>query len=271
MRDLDDIRSLWVVGASSGIGRALVRQFDAPGRTIFVSARDGVALEELREELAARVVVLPLDIVDSEAVKKAAAVIDEHTAGLDLVVINAGTCEYIDANDIDTDLIERVMRTNFLAATQIVRCVLPLLRVSRRMRRDFSPMLVLVASSVTFQALPRAGAYGASKAALRYFAESLKIDLQHEAIDVRVVSPGFVKTPLTDRNDFSMPFLISADQAARRIMKGLTSSRFDIHFPRRFTWLLKLFACLPDSLRFNLLGKMSRHPSQIKKSAHRTE
>jgi NAD(P)-dependent dehydrogenase (short-subunit alcohol dehydrogenase family) len=194
-------------------------------------------------------------------VAAAAKEIRTYTESLDQVIINAGTCEYIDSEEIDVGVVKEVMDTNFFGALTVVNASLPLLRAKNELSSHLQkqPQLVFMSSSVTYQALPRAGAYGASKAALRYFAECLRLDLQHEGIDVRVVSPGFVKTPLTDKNDFPMPFRISAEQAAQRIEQGLNGKQFDISFPRRFTRLLKLISFLPDGLRFKLLGKSSRH------------
>jgi len=259
VNSMKDIRSIWIIGASTGIGRALAENLAREDRGLFLSARHEPPLDRLAAQLPGRAEALPLDIIDAQSVATAAEFIGGRCAGLDMVIINAGTCEYIDASDIDPAVIRRVMETNFHGAVHAVHAALPLLRYARQLRQSVRPMLVLVSSSVTYLAMPRAGAYGASKAALRYLAESLKLDLQHEGIDVRIVSPGFVKTPLTDRNDFPMPFLMDADTAARRIVRGLAGSRFDIHFPRRFTWLLKLLALLPAPLRHRLLGRLSRH------------
>jgi NAD(P)-dependent dehydrogenase (short-subunit alcohol dehydrogenase family) len=256
---LMEARDIWLIGASSGIGLALAEELAGEDRVLYLSARHRAALDELANRLPGRAVSLPLDVTDEESLGGAAKIIGERRTGLDMVIINAGTCEYIDADEIDLAATRRVMDTNFWGALYAVNAALPLLRTARRMRPSTRPRLVFVSSSVTYLALPRAGAYGASKAALRYFAESLRLDLQHEGIDVRIVSPGFVKTPLTDRNDFPMPFLVDAGRAARCIVRGLAGDRFDIHFPRRFTWMLKLVALLPDFLRHRLLGRLSRH------------
>ena len=155
------------------------------------------------------------------------------------------------------------MDTNFNGAINVINAALPLLRAGLVIDGKRAPQLAVMSSSVTYQALPRAGAYGASKAALRYFVESLKLDLQHEGIDIRLISPGFVKTPLTDKNDFDMPFIIEVDDAANRIVSGLASKKFDIHFPSRFTRVLKAISLLPDTLRFKLVGKASRHDTGL--------
>ena len=186
-----------------------------------------------------------------------------------MVIVNAGTCEYIDSKEMDLDSIQRVMNTNFNAAVSTIEASLPLLRESARQGKR--PKLVVMSSSVTYQALPRAHAYGASKAALRYFTECLKIDLQREGIDVHLISPGFVKTPLTDVNDFPMPMIMESDEAASRIIKGLDKNLFDIHFPKRFTYPLKLISLLPDRLRFSLLDKLARTSPSLPASKHHSE
>lgn len=263
MKRLDNMKSIWIVGASTGIGLALAKSLAAENRTLFISARNLAQLQAAAVDMQGIVVPLPLDVTNSTAVSAAGKQILEQGDGLDMVIINAGTCEYIDSREIEIEVINRVMETNFQGALHVMDAALPLLRRARDLQpargTKLQPQLVVVSSSATYQALPRAGAYGASKAALRYFTECLKLDLQHEGIDVRVVSPGFVKTPLTDKNDFPMPFIVSQEQAASFILKGLNAKRFDIHFPSRFTLALKWVALLPDALRFKWVGKMSRH------------
>ncbi|MCG8613361.1 MAG: SDR family NAD(P)-dependent oxidoreductase [Pseudomonadales bacterium] len=252
---------VWIVGASSGIGEALVREWLQHDVKLIISARRASCLEQLAELEPEKVIALPLDITEGKSVIDAATEIG-RSGGVDRIVINAGTCEYLDAEDIDLKMVRRVMETNFFGAVSVVKAGLPLLRQAASAGNKHRPELVFVSSSVTYQALPRAGAYGASKAALRYFAEALYCDLQHEGISVRVVSPGFVRTPLTDLNDFPMPFLIEPDEAARRIVSGLSGKRFDIHFPGRFTWWLKAIAMLPGRIRWRVAGRLSRHREQ---------
>lgn len=252
------VMNIWVIGASSGIGLEVAKQYAVQGHQVWMSARN----ETLLAGVAAGhkgLLPLPVDITDVQALKSAVSLIKYKSHSLDKVIINAGTCEYIDSYEVEKDKIRRVMETNFFGALNVVNAVLPLLRQTKAINPVFNPQLVFVSSSVTYQALPRAGAYGASKAALRYFAETLQADIVHEGIDVRVISPGFVKTPLTDKNDFPMPFLLTADDAAQRMIKGLEGKKFDIHFPKRFTFGLKLLSILPDWIRLPLVAKASRH------------
>lgn len=259
--------NIWVVGASSGIGLEVAKQYAANGHRVWISARNEEQLTTIALENKG-LLPLPVDITDDNALALAVSQIEQSGQPLDKVIINAGTCEYIDSYEIERDKIRRVMETNFFGAINVVNAVLPLLRLSKKQQPSMEPQLVFVSSSVTYQALPRAGAYGASKAAVRYFAETLRADVVHEGIDVRIVSPGFVKTPLTDQNDFPMPFLLSVENAASRILKGLGGKQFDIHFPKRFTYSLKFMSLLPDCIRLPLVAKASRHDaSQLNSSS----
>lgn len=259
--------NIWIVGASTGIGRSLALHFAQNQLTggLVLSARSADKLASLKieiEKFGTRCIVLPMDISDPESLAQAEAQLSSEVEDLSSVIINAGTCEYMDSNDIDPAMARRVFETNYFGALAVSKMALPLLRSSRD--KGYSSSMVFVSSSVTYQALPRAHAYGASKAALRYFAECLKIDLQHENINVQVVSPGFVDTPLTEKNDFDMPFIVSSEEAARIIAKGIDKGTFDIAFPRMFIWALKAVSKLPSKLRFAVLGKMSRHdPSTV--------
>jgi len=256
---LNDIERIWVIGASTGIGKALVTALAKFDKSIIASARSRDKLDALCGLTPSKCQPHTLDITDDSACQAAVKKLQSTYPSIDMVVVNAGTCEYIDSDEIDMNSIKRVMDTNFTAAVSTINAALPLLRESAKQGKR--PKLVVMSSSVTYQALPRAHVYGASKAALRYFSECLKIDLQQEGIDVHLVSPGFVKTPLTDLNDFPMPLLMEPEEAASRIISGLERGIFDIHFPQRFTRTLKLISLLPDRLRFSLLAKLSRNAS----------
>ncbi|ASP38670.1 short-chain dehydrogenase [Bacterioplanes sanyensis] len=245
-------QTIWLTGASSGIGEALAKALQPLCKHLYVSARSEDKLADLANAHS-NVTALAVDVTDPESVRNAAEFIQNH-GGLDTVIANAGTCEYVDVDDFDTRLIERVMQTNFIGLAHCVEAALPLLKNSQ------AGYLVAVSSSSTWLAMPRAQAYGASKAAVNYFMESMAADLKHIGIDVSVVLPGFVKTPLTDLNDFPMPMMITAEDAAERIISGLEKRRFAIHFPQRFTLILKLLGLLPAPLRLKLSSRMSRLP-----------
>ncbi|MCG3778220.1 MAG: putative oxidoreductase [Nitrospira sp.] len=236
-------RLVWVTGASLGIGRAVVVELVRRGARVIASARNELALNELARECGGdRVVVLPLDVTNRQATLQAAHTIRQQFGYLDIAFLNAGICEYVDVATFDSSIFERTMQTNFLSVVYGVEAMLPLLRAGRH------PQLVGMSSTVAYRGLPRAEAYGASKAAIKHLLESLDLDLLKDGISVSVVCPGFVKTPLTDRNDFPMPFRIEAHEAARRIVDGIEARNPEIHFPKRFSLLLKLLSLLPHCL-----------------------
>lgn len=255
---LDGKQRIWLTGATSGIGRALALRLLADGHRVALSARSESALAELAEGHG-NALLLPLDVSDRDAVARAGERLAEAFGGLDLALLNAGTCEYLEARSFDVDLVERVFAPNFHGAIYCIDAALPLLRRARA--EGGRPLLAATSSAAAYLPLPRAEAYGASKAALSHLLESLRLDLHGEGIDVSLIHPGFVKTPLTDRNDFAMPLRIEADQAAEAILKGIARRRLDIHFPRRFTLLVKLMGILPPALRYRLGLRLVRQPS----------
>ena len=247
-------RHVWVTGASTGIGRAVTIELARRGARVVASARNESALDTLVRECGDRVQALPLDVTDRQANRWAAEEISRRMGGLDIVFLNAGTCEYVDVASFDSALFERTIRSNFLSMVYGIEAALPLLRQSP------APQLVGMSSTVAYRGLPRSEAYGASKAAIKNLFESLQIDLAREAFRVSVVCPGFVRTPLTDRNDLPMPFRIEADEAARRIVDGIEAGKPEIHFPRRFSLLFKLMTLLPDRLYIPLCARMVKRP-----------
>lgn len=237
-----DGKRVWVTGASSGIGKALSTALVDAGARVVLSARNRETLDQQAEQLGRKqAFAVPLDVTSREANRKAVEQIRWLLGGIDLVILNAGNCEYVDVQRFDAALFERQVQVNFLGMVYGIEAALPLLRESE------TPYLVGVSSMSAYSGLSRAEAYGATKAAIRNLLQSLRVDLRAENIDVSVVCPGFVETPLTDRNDFPMPFKVSAAQAAEAIIKGIARRRTEIHFPRHFGWLVKLYAALPGS------------------------
>lgn len=246
---------IWLTGATSGIGEALSRKLIAQGHHVVLSARNVEALEALCEGHP-HASYLALDISDRQAVLDAGETIRERLGALDLALFNAGTCEYLNAQQFDMDLVERVFKPNLFGTLYGVEAALPLLRAARQ--EGLPARLAATSSASAYLPLPRAEAYGASKAAVSYFLESLRLDLDQEGIDVSVIHPGFVKTPLTERNDFPMPMQVTAEQAADAIIAGLMKGRLDIHFPRRFTYLVKFLGILPPAVRRQIGLRMTR-------------
>ena len=249
---MSDVRRIWLTGASSGIGEALAIELLEAGHRLALSARRVAPLEALAKRYPQQVLVLPGDLGEAAQVRAIGAAIAEQWGALDSVILNAGTCEYLEVKAFDASLIERVLRANLLSVSYCIEAALPLLRLGNR------PHLVGTASSVTFLALPRAEAYGASKAGLRYLFESLRIDLAAEGIDVSLISPGFVDTPLTAQNDFAMPMRWSVTKAARHIAQRLDKRPYEIAFPGPFIAALILLAHLPKRLQLALGKRLAR-------------
>lgn len=227
-----------ITGATSGIGFQLALDYRRAGWQVWGCGRDGERLLALGRH---GITPLQFDGRDASAVSEAAADLPR----VDLVILNAGNCEYMDvAEGFDGALFARVIETNLVATGHALAAFLPLLGAGGR--------LAIVSSSVSWLPLPRAEAYGASKAALDYLADTLRLDLAGKGIGVTLIRPGFVQTPLTAKNDFPMPCLVTEEEASRAIMAGLTAGRHQIHFPRRFIWLLRLLGALPTGLWLRL-------------------
>jgi len=249
---------IWVTGASSGIGEALTRSLVRGGHHLVITGRRAEALEELCELAPERVKSAVADTTSKEELAAIASTL-EADGPLDMAILNAGTCEYLEIDRYSSDVIESNIVTNVLGTARSLDIALPALRRTRAMGRPAT--LVIVSSSAWWFPFGRAEGYGASKAALSYFAHSLRADLAAEGIDVVVVSPGFVKTPLTDRNDFPMPFRVSAEDAAERIVSGLAKGHNEIAFPKRFTWMLRILGSLPGGLVDRMAASMARKSS----------
>ncbi|MHC8400815.1 SDR family NAD(P)-dependent oxidoreductase [Pseudomonas sp. MDT1-17] len=247
------MKRIWLTGASSGIGAALAEILLTQGHFLAITARNVQALEKLHAEYPQQVLLLPGDLTDPREVRAMGERIEQLWGHLDQVILNAGTCEYLDVGTFEANMIERVMRANLFSAAYCVEAALPLLRKAQR------PHLVAVCSSVTYLPLPRAEAYGASKAAMRYLFQSLRIDLAHEGVDITLVSPGFVDTPLTQQNDFPMPMRWPVNKAADYIATRLERRPLEISFPGPFIAALRVLAILPQRLQL-MLGKLMARP-----------
>lgn len=245
-------KNILITGASSGIGRALALELARRGNLVVVAARTSASLDMLADAVPGRIVPLVWDVSDVAQSRLMSSHLFELVDRLDVVILNAGTCEYIDDGQLDFALIERVMAVNFIGMVNSLMATLPLLRCSKG-----RPYVVGVSSMSTYVPFSRAEAYGASKAALRYFLESLRVDLSRENFDISIVSPGFVKTALTERNNFPMPFIIDVDLAVRRFISGMERRRLHIAFPRRLDWSLRLLRLLPEALMFKVLKKLA--------------
>jgi NAD(P)-dependent dehydrogenase (short-subunit alcohol dehydrogenase family) len=240
-------RRVWIIGASSGIGRATAHALHAAGALVGVSARHTEALEAfVREHPGAK--ALPLDVTDAAQVQQATRSWLAQAGALDLVLYCAGHYRAMVASAFDLDDALRHQQVNVVGALHVLDAVLPVLRAQAA--QGAPAHLGLVASVAGYRGLPQSLAYGPTKAALINLAEALYLDLAPEGVGVSVINPGFVETPLTAQNDFQMPALIDAETAAREILAGWRDGRFEIHFPKRFTRVLKVLRPLPDAWYF---------------------
>jgi NAD(P)-dependent dehydrogenase (short-subunit alcohol dehydrogenase family) len=243
----------WITGASSGIGRETAKRLAAAGWMVVATARGADALASLAAEgPAGRIVAMPGDITDAPGMAAIVARIEAEVGPLALVILNAGTYQPLDGKNLDAELIRRTFHVN---VDGTVNALVP---AAAAMKPRGKGQIAIVASVAGYGGLPKSAAYGATKAALINMAASLKFDFDRLGILMQVINPGFVETPLTDQNEFEMPFLMKVDAAADRILSGLATTRFEIVFPRRFALILKFLNILPYRLYFPLVGRMTK-------------
>jgi short-subunit dehydrogenase len=239
-------KRVWIIGASSGIGAALARQMRQKGARLAISARSQADLREIAEE---GTLVMPLDVTHADAVKWVWDELLIQWGGVDMVVYCAGVYTPMRSWRLDLSVVKQSIETNLQGAYNLLDAILP------NYLKQAAGSICILASVAGYTGLPKALAYGPSKAALINLAQILYTDLSAKGVGVYLVNSGFVDTRLTEKNDFKMPALVSAEQAAAEIFKGIGQGRFEIHFPKRFTFWMKLLSRLPDRFRFLLLKK----------------
>ena len=245
-------KRIWLVGASTGIGEALAVRLAEAGAQLILGARSAERIADLAIRLPASASgkqhhAVPVDVTSLQSVKAAWDTLAASGESIDMIIYNAGAYDPMSAQQFDLAKAEAMVDVNFSGALRVLSCVLP-----DFVARNEGP-IVLVASVAAYSGLPNAIGYGASKAALLHLAENLRVDLARSRIKVQAVSPGFVKTRLTAKNSFPMPFIITPEAAADHIMRGLAGNSFEIHFPKRFTYILKFLKLLPYSIYFRLI------------------
>lgn len=240
-------KRVWLLGASTGIGAALARELAGRGARLALSAR---RVEKLQALALGYALLLRCDVTETSSLAAAREQLLAAWGGVDLVVYLAGDYVPMGADTFDLSVAERVVEVNFNGAMRLAATVLP----------DLLPGggIAFVASVAGYRGLPKALCYGPGKAALIHFAEVLHLDLAPKGIGVWVINPGFVATPLTAHNDFAMPALQTPEQAARATADGFATGNFEIHFPKRFTRLMKFLAHLPYGWYFPLIRRLTR-------------
>lgn len=242
-------KRVWLVGASSGIGRALASQLHSLGTKVIVSARSQTALQTFVQEHPGSV-AMELDVTDNQAVQRTAHAILAD-GPLDLVCYCAGYYRAMRATSLDLQDMLHHHEVNTLGALRVLEAIIPDM-VDRQQGH-----ISLISSVAGFRGLPLSLAYGPTKAALINLAEALYLDLQPHGVGVSLINPGFVDTALTRSNDFHMPALITPEQAASAILQGWRQGEFEIHFPKRFTRMLKLMRLLPYRLYFATIRRIT--------------
>ncbi len=238
--------TVWITGASSGIGYELARLLADKAVHVAVSARSQEPLERLGGETQA-VHPFPLDVTNPAAVGVAVSEIEERCGAIDLAVLNAGTWSLMSVEEFDLDAVRRGVEVNLMGVMNALDALLP------RMLARGKGHIAIVASVAGYRGLPRSLAYGPTKAALINLAETLKTELGPRGIRVSLINPGFVDTPMTQDNPFPMPGLITARDATERIVAGLEGTSFEISFPFGFSRVMKLLRVLPDWLYFRVI------------------
>ena len=246
-------KTIWITGGSTGIGKALAIKFASKDWNVAISARRENLLNEISDENE-NIHGFPLDVTDKLKCKEVFQQIKDKFQEIDVCFFSTGTWNPKKEKDIDVEQIEEVFKVNFFGTLNSIKAV------EEYFKNKKNGIITIVSSIAGYRGLPNSTGYGPSKSALNNLAESLYFDFKRSNVRVCLVSPGFIKTPMTDKNDFKMPFLKTTEYAAERIYDGLINkSVFEIHFPKSLTLILKILSFLPSKIYFGLIGKMTKY------------
>ena len=246
-------KTIWITGGSTGIGKALAIKFSRKGWNVAVSARRVELLNELCNQHE-NIKAFPLDVTDKQSCIEVFNKIKNKFNDIDICFFSTGTWNPIKEKDIDVEQMEEVFKVNFFGTVNTIKAV------EQHFKHRKNGVITIVSSIAGYRGLPNSTGYGPSKSALNNLAESLYFDFKRSNVRVCLVSPGFIKTPMTDKNDFKMPFLKTSEYAADQIYEGLVNKNsFEIHFPKALTITLKILRFLPSRLYFNLVGRLTKY------------
>ena len=246
-------KTIWITGGSTGIGKALAIKFASKGWNVAISARRENLLKEISDNNE-NIYGFPLDVTDKSKCKEVFEQIKNKFSGVDICFFSTGTWNPKKEKDIDVEQMEDVFKVNFFGTVNSIKAV------EQYFRDKKNGIITIVSSIAGYRGLPNSTGYGPSKSALNNLAESLYFDFKRYNVRVCLVSPGFIKTPMTDKNDFKMPFLKTPEYAADQIYEGLVNKNiFEIHFPKSLTITLKLLSFLPSKIYFGLVGKLTKY------------
>lgn len=250
-------KNIAITGASSGLGAALARHYAAPGVTLHLQGRDAARLSQVAsmcQEREATVYQQVVDVTDAAAMQEWLVNAD-NTSPLDLVIANAGISAGTGGTGESTEQVRAIFATNIDGVINTVQPLIPAMMARKRGH------IAIMSSLAGIRALPSSPAYSASKACVRYYGESLRGWLCHHGVDVSVICPGYIKTPMTDVNDFPMPFIMKVDDAAKRIAHGLAKNKARIAFPRKLYWPLWWISCLSPVITDPVFSRLPAKPS----------
>ena len=242
-------KTIWITGASSGIGKALAIKFAQEGWKVAISARRENLLKEISKSQN-NIDYFPLDVTNIEKCKTVFNEVKKKLGDVNISVFCTGIHDPKSEKKLNLEKVRKIMEVNFFGTVNSINAVYDYYKDKK------SGQISIVSSVAGYRGLPAAGAYCASKSALSSFAESLYFDFKRDNVRISLVSPGFIKTPMTDQNDFPMPMIKSPEFAAEQMFKGLTRSKsFEIHFPKTFTSLMKVLKVIPNGLYFKIVEK----------------
>ena len=246
---MEEKKVIWITGASSGIGKAVAIKFAENGWIVAASARRENLLNELKE-INENIYPFPLDVTDIDKCKLVATNIINQFRNIDICLFGTGMHDPKSEKKFNLEKVREIMEVNYFGTMNSINSIYDYFSEKK------NGQISIISSVAGYRGLPAAGAYCASKAALTSFAESLNFDMQMKNVRVSLVSPGFIKTPMTDQNDFPMPMIKSPEFAAEQIYTGLVKKKgFEIHFPKPFTFIMKLLSILPNSIYFKIVEK----------------
>ena len=246
---MEDKKVIWITGASSGIGRALAIKFANEGWVVAASARRENLLQEL-EKINENIHSFPLDVTNIDQCKNVFENIIEKFKNIEISVFGTGMHDPKSEKEFNLEKIRKIMEVNYFGTMNSINSVYNYYNNKK------GGQISIISSVAGYRGLPAAGAYCASKSALTSFAESIYFEMKRKNVRVTLISPGFIKTPMTDQNDFPMPMIKSPEFAAEQIYTGLVKKKgFEIHFPKAFTFIMKLLSILPSSIYFKIVEK----------------
>mgnify|MGYP000371474380 CR=1 FL=1 len=240
---------VWVIGASSGIGLAVARALQQQGARVAISARREEVLQQLKSDEGFEW-SFPLDVTEPASLRAAFQSLQQVAGRVDRILFMSAGYSPMTLDDLELEELKQIVDINLVGAFNLIQVTLA------DLKRQERAQLAFCASVAGYRGLPNAQPYGSTKAALINLAESLRVENLNTGLDVKVINPGFVKTPLTDKNQFDMPFIIEPEAAAEYILAGLSGRAFEIHFPKRFTLLLKFLRLLPSPVWFFIASRL---------------